>query len=62
MQQMVEEEKEIMNERFSADIQRLQETNMKQVQALEHQAIQYKNKNEKFERNLIEKEATILEL
>eukprot|EP00347_Sterkiella_histriomuscorum_P009212 403342098 len=62
VKQIVDEEKKFIQDRFKTDIDRLQATSMKQVQTLEQQTINVKNKNEKLQRVLVEKEATLLEL
>ena len=62
VKQIVEEEKQIIQERFKDDVERLQTANMKQVQALEQHAAAAKNKSEKLQRVLVEKEAALLEL
>jgi len=62
VKQIVEEEKKLIQDRFKDDIERLQTHNMKQVQTLEQQTVAVKNKNEKLQRVLVEKEATLLEL
>lgn len=61
VRQIVEEEKKIMEDRFKEDIERLQKASVTQMKGLEHETISIKNKNEKFQRLLIEKEAALLE-
>lgn len=62
VKQIVEDEKKIIEDRFRTDIDRMQTTQMKQMQTLESQAVQVKNKNEKLQRVLVEKESSLLEL
>ena len=50
-----------MEDRFKDDIERLQKASVSQMKGLEHETISIKNKNEKYQRLLIEKEATLLE-
>ena len=50
-----------MEDRFKEDIERLQKASVTQMKGLEHETISIKNKNEKFQRLLIEKEAALLE-
>ena len=61
VRQIVEEEKKIMEDRFKEDIERLQKASVQQMKGVEHETIAIKNKNEKLQRLLIEKEATLLE-
>ena len=62
VKQIVEEEKQFIADRFKKDIDQLQANSMKQVQTLEQKTTAVKNKNEKLQRVLVEKEATLLEL
>lgn len=61
VRQIVEEEKKIMEERFKQDMDRLQKTTITQMKGLEHETVGVKNKNEKLQRLIIEKEAALLE-
>jgi hypothetical protein len=61
VRQIVEEEKKIMEDRFKEDIERLQKASVQQMKGIEHDTISIKNKNEKLQRLLIEKEAALLE-
>ncbi|CDW76964.1 fha domain containing protein [Stylonychia lemnae] len=68
IQALIEKERKLLEEKVAQsmlredDIDRLQTNNMKQVQQLEQQSNSIRNKNEKLQRVLVEKEATILEL
>ena len=62
VKQIVDDERKLIADRFQTDIDRMKNTNMKQVQTLEHQTASVKNKNEKLQRVLVEKEASLLEL
>lgn len=62
VKQIVNDEKKILENRFKTDIERMNTTQMRQVQTLETTTAQAKNKNEKLQRVLVEKESTLLEL
>ena len=61
VRQIVEEEKKIMEDRYREDIEKLQKASVQQIKGLEHETIGIKNKNEKLQRLLIEKEAALLD-
>lgn len=62
VKQIVDEEKRILQDRFKTDMERQQQTTLNQIRGLEQQTAAVKNKNEKLQRVLIEKEASLLEL
>ena len=61
VRQIVDEEKKIIEDRYREDIERLQKASVQQMKGLEHETIAIKNKNEKLQRLLIEKEAALLD-
>ena len=61
VREIVQEEKKILEDRFKEDYTRLQKATLTQMKGLEHQQVAIKNKNEKLQRVLIEKEASLLE-
>ena len=61
VREIVQEEKKILEDRFKEDYTRLQKATITQMKGLEHQQVAIKNKNEKLQRVLIEKEASLLE-
>ena len=62
VKEIVQEEKKVMHDKFQQDVERLQTVNMKQLQTLDKQATKVQSKNEKLQRVLVEKEATLLDL
>ena len=62
VKQIVDDEKRIIHDRFKEDMDRAKHANLTQVRGLEQTAATVKNKNEKLQRVLVEKEATLLEL
>jgi hypothetical protein len=61
VKQIVEDEKRIIQERCREDLDRMQQATLSQMRDMEQTTIAVKNKNEKLQRVLIEKEATLLE-
>lgn len=61
MKQIVEDEKKIIQDRCREDLERMQQATLSQMRELEQTTIAVKNKNEKLQRVLIEKEASLLE-
>ena len=61
VKQIVDDEKRIIHERFQEDMTRMQKATVDQMKGLERETVSVKNKNEKLQRLLIEKEATLLE-
>jgi hypothetical protein len=62
VKQIVDEEKRIIQDRAKEDIDRIQQATLQQMKGLEQHSYVIKNKNEKLQRVLIEKEASLLEL
>lgn len=61
MKQIVEDEKKIIQDRCREDLERMQHATLSQMRELEQTTIAVKNKNEKLQRVLIEKEASLLD-
>lgn len=61
VKQIVEDEKKIIQDRCREDLERMQHATLSQMRELEQTTIAVKNKNEKLQRVLIEKEASLLE-
>ena len=61
VKQIVEDEKRIIQDRCREDLERMQQATLSQMRELEQTTIAVKNKNEKLQRVLVEKEASLLE-
>ena len=60
IRQIVEDEREIIENRFKKDIQQMKDQNQKDLRDIASQGTNIRNKNEKLQRVLIDKETEVL--